>query len=94
MAAFGDAGRFRYRRCHVQRVYGLLIAAFLENRSALGSGTRTAGEIAAWRVNGKFCCVDCCLWGGVQIIRALVRTPCAYWLTASRIDLPGADVAS
>ena len=72
---------------------GLLIAAFLENKSALGFWTIvTAGEVAAWRVKWEVLFASIVvLWSGVQIIRSISQNPSRFiGLLPARIGFAGA----
>jgi len=72
---------------------GLLIAAFLENKSALGFWTIvTAGEVAAWRVKWEVLFASMVvLWSGAQIIRSISQNPSRFiGLLPARIGFAGA----
>ena len=72
---------------------GLLIAALLENKSAVGFWTIvTAGEIAAWRVKWEVLLASViALWGGARIIRSISKNPSRFiGLLPARIGFTGA----
>lgn len=72
---------------------GLLIAAFLEDKSALGFWTIvTAGEVAAWRVKWEVLFASIVvLWSSAQIIRSISQNPSRFiGLLPARIGFGGA----
>jgi len=72
---------------------GLLIAALLENKSALGFWTIvTAGEIAAWRVKWEVLFASIiALWVGARIIQSISQNPSRFiGLLPARIGFAGA----
>ena len=72
---------------------GLLIAALLENKSALGFwAIVTAGEIAAWRVKWEVLFASIIvLWSGARIIRSISQNPARFiGLRPAQIGFGGA----
>ena len=72
---------------------GLLIAALLENKSALGFwAIVTAGEIAAWRVKWEVLFASIIvLWSGARIIRSISQNPARFiGLLPAQIGFGGA----
>jgi len=71
---------------------GLLVAAFIENKSAFGFWTVvTAGEVAAWRVKWEVLCISViALLVAARIVRSIGQSPTRYiGLLPAQIGLAG-----